>query len=410
MTPIPDSNDLSELAIFMIRLNNRLSDFIAKTQISATSMQQNQEKITSTISQVVDRVAKIEDKLDAIEKSINREESPKQTEQGNQAGGVDNTNGILGGNLEVETPRLVEAASRVDKKTENTKPEQQPNTGSSTKPAVSKKRKSPAGQPSCKKPTGKLQTNSNNNNNNNDITLSRQDAYSIAKSKSIKRIGPSDKAQGCTPIPQALERVKPGCNSAELYAWLGTKAREVLLSAKPESQLKNINGQVKKIIISFSEQSAEKQKELTDALERSFYQKHGFSIASQASWVAKRLIQRAIAGQRQKLYDVKATSSADVDHGVLDYMSVLYRENEKKDVSDKQKKDTSDKQHKHANGKQSIGTNGYKPSAVEDANKTAVPSPGDQQTNNVGFFADPPSDADELASDVAMSSGNASPT
>ncbi|KAJ1879351.1 hypothetical protein LPJ57_002882, partial [Coemansia sp. RSA 486] len=114
----------------MIRLNNRLSDFIAKTQISATSMQQNQEKITSTISQVVDRVAKIEDKLDAIEKSINREESPKQTEQGNQAGGVDNTNGILGGNLEVETPRLVEAASRVDKKTENTKPEQQPNTGS----------------------------------------------------------------------------------------------------------------------------------------------------------------------------------------------------------------------------------------------------------------------------------------
>ncbi|KAJ2703612.1 hypothetical protein FB645_003819 [Coemansia sp. IMI 203386] len=350
MTLIPDSNDLSELAIFMIRLNNRLSDFIAKTQISATYMQQNQEKITSTISQVVDRVAKIEDKLDAIEKSINKEESPKQTEQSNQAGGIDNTNGILGGNLEVEKSRLVEAVSRVDKKTENTKPEQQPNT---------------------------------------------------AKSKSIKRIGPSDKAQGCTPIPQALERVKPGCNSAKLYAWLGTKAREVLLSAKPESQLKNINGQVKKIIISFSEQSAEKQNELTDALERSFYQKHGFSIASQSSWVAKRLIQRAIAGQRQKLYDAKVTSSADVDHGVLDYMSVLYRENEKKDVSDKQQKD--------ANGKQNIGTNGNKPLAVEDANKTAVPSP-DDQTSNVGFFADPPSDADELASDVAMSSGNASPT
>ncbi|KAJ2237077.1 hypothetical protein IWW45_001249 [Coemansia sp. RSA 485] len=388
----------------MIRLNNRLSDFIAKTQISATSMQQNQEKITSTISQVVDRVAKIEDKLDAIEKSINKEESPKQTEQRNQAGGVDNTNGILGGNLEVEKPRLAEAVSRVDKKTENTKPEQQPNTDSSTKPAVLKKRKSPAGQSSCKKPTGKLKTSNNNN-----ITLSRQDAYSIAKSKSIKRIGPSDKAQGCTPIPQALERVKPGCNSAKLYAWLGTKAREVLLSAKPESQLKNINGQVKKIIISFSEQSAEKQKELTDALELSFYQKHGFSIASQSSWVAKRLIQRAIAGQRQKILDIKSASSADVDHGDLDYMSVLYRANEKKDVGDRQKKDTSDKQQNDSNGKQNIGTNGNKSSAVEDANKTAVPSPGDQ-TNNVGFFADPPSDADELASDVAMSSGNASPT
>ncbi|KAJ1644547.1 hypothetical protein LPJ64_003793 [Coemansia asiatica] len=382
-----DGTNLAELAVFMIRINNRLNDFVAKTHASTGSLLATQRKIDTTISQLVDRVANIETKLDAIERAISSEQSSRLS---NHIGGIDNRSSSNSNS----NSRTVNG---------NMTYSQSAKVGSKTAPS-NKKQSTKSGLVSTKSHSKA----SNKNKTAKPVALSEQELYEEAKVKSIALIGTISKVPLHEQPRVALERANPGCDSVALTSWLRSKAREIILASKLDSKLENVGGQIKKIMNTFSEQPPEKQKEMIDKLEDLFYKEHGFAIASMSSWLARRVLQRMVTVLRRRNIDVKdsnnTTTSQDDDDDNQDDDDGYGGDNNNNDNDNNEEEEEDDDDDSQIDKQHNNNEALPLPEIIDQA--TGLSS-GDMAYR--GFSMEPDSDSEELVSEVALSSGNTSP-